>query len=483
MSSPSIRARRLRRAAVGIAGGVLLAFLPAPSFSFIDASVGGLSPFPSVSDAGASEVTAMQDAVDTTLVGDRVVGTEADAGDFTMIGVALDQAPTQPVMVRVLDRDGRWGEWNELEFDADEGPDPGTDEPASATTEPLWVGDAQGYQLSVADGDEQGAEVALVRDRATRVVADSTPLAGATSTPAPFPVQPRSSWNVRSTSTSTAGALKMAVVHHTASTNSYSPSQVPGILRSTQAYHMDARGWSDIGYNFLVDRFGTIWEGRGGGQGKAIIGAHAAGFNTGAVGVSVIGDFTSTGPPSAALEAVARVVGWRLESYGVNPQAASYFTSGGSTSIPAGQVVYRPNVMGHRDLGSTGCPGSIYNSLQWIRDRARDWYNVTAARHNPVGRADGITAGKGVITSAGWAFDPDTTTPVEVILIVGGKWYTVTANRGRGDWAYNYGAYADNHGYAIGIEVPAGTYSTCVVARNLRDGQDTYLTCGDVVVK
>ena len=213
-----------------------------------------------------------------------------------------------------------------------------------------------------------------MRDRAVRVVAESTPLAGAATSPAPFPISPRSAWNVRSTSTSTASALKMAVVHHTASTNSYSPSQVPGILRSTQAYHMDARGWSDIGYNFLVDRFGGIWEGRGGGMGRAVIGAHAAGFNTGSVGVSVIGNFTDVAVPSAAREAIARVVGWRLESYGVDPRAASYFTSGGSTSIPAGQVVYRPNVVGHRDVGSTGCPGSIHNSLQWIRDRARTWY-------------------------------------------------------------------------------------------------------------
>lgn len=463
--------------------GVLLAFLPAPQFRFLDASVGSLSPFPTVTDAGAAELEQMQDVVETTLVGDRVLGTEDDAGEFTMIGVSLREAPSDPVMVRVREDDGTWGEWNELEYEDEKGPDPGTGETSNITTEPLWVGTASGYQLSVADGDESGAEVALVREEPMRVVADSTPLADAVTSPAPFPVQPRSSWNVRWTSTSTAGALKMAVVHHTASSNSYAPSQVPGILRSIQAYHMDARGWSDIGYNFLVDRFGGIWEGRGGGMGRAVIGAHAAGFNTGSVGVSAIGNFSSVGAPAAVTEALARVVGWRLESYGVDPRAASFFTSGGSTSFPAGQVVYRPNVVGHRDIGSTDCPGTIHGSLQWIRERARAWYETTAARHNPVGRVDGVTGGKGVITTSGWAFDPDTSAPIQVILIARGQWHTVTANRARSDWAANYATYGNDHGYAIGIEIPPGTYATCVVALNARDGRDTYLSCGDVVVK
>ena len=484
MSSPSSRARGLRRLAVAGALGVLLTFLPTPKFTFIDASVGSLSPLPMLEDAGAAEVTAMQGAVDTTLVGDRVIGTEPSTDEFTMIGVSFDEPPADPVLVRVRDAAGSWGEWNELEYSGDAGPDAGSGEHTTThTTEPLWVGDAQGYQLSIGEGDEHGTEVALVHERPTRIVAESTPLAGAAGSPAPFPIQPRSAWNVRTTSTSTTSALKMAVVHHTASSNDYAASQVPAILRSMQAFHMDTNGWSDIAYNFLVDRFGTIWEGRGGGMGNAVIGAHAMGFNTGSVGVSVIGNFVGVGPPAAALEAVSRVVGWRLETYGVNPLAASNFTSGGSTSIPAGQVVYRANVMGHRDVGATSCPGSIYDSLQSIRNRARNWYDWTASLHNPIGRVDGVTGGKGVITTAGFAYDPDTSAPIQVILIVGGKWYPVTADRSRSDWSRHYGSYGDNHGFAIGIEMPPGRYATCVVALNQGEGRDSYLSCGDVVVK
>ena len=86
-------------------------------------------------------------------------------------------------------------------------------------------------------------------------------------------------------------------------------------------------------------------------------------------------------------------------------------------------------------------------------------------------------------TSSGFAYDPDTSSPIEVILIVGGRWYPVTADRSRSDWATHYGSYGNNHGYAIGIEMPPGRYATCVVALNEGEGRDSYLSCGDVVVK
>ncbi len=487
MPSSHRRARIVRRVALAGAFGVVLSFLPTPQFTFTAAATSTLVAFPGVQDAGAQELDEMAAAVSTELSGDRVVGTEPGADEFSMIGVAFDEPPTEPVLVRLRAPDGSWGEWNELEYSQDDGPDTATEESARAdamtSTEPLWVGEATGYQVSVADGDDEGAEVALVRERTTRVLAESTPLADAAGGPPPFAVQPRSAWNVRTTTTSSASSLKMAVVHHTATTNAYSASQVPSILRSMQAYHMDTRGWSDIAYNFLVDRFGTIWEGRGGGMNNAVIGAHAMGFNTGSVGVSVIGNFIGASPPQAALEGVARVVGWRLEAYGVNPLAAANFTSGGSTSIPAGQVVYRSTVVGHLEVGATSCPGAIQGQLQWVRNRARNWYDWTAAQHNPTGRVDGVTGGEGVITASGWAYDPDSNTPLEVILITRGRWYPVTANGPRSDWARNYSGFGNDHGFSIGIEAPPGTWATCIVARNVGEGRDSYLDCRDVVVK
>ena len=90
-----------------------------------------------------------------------------------------------------------------------------------------------------------------------------------------------------------APAIRFAVVHHTAGTNDYSPAQAAAILRGIELYHVKSNGWNDIGYNFLVDRYGTVYEGRAGGVDRNVIGAHALGFNTGSVGVAVMGTFTS----------------------------------------------------------------------------------------------------------------------------------------------------------------------------------------------
>jgi hypothetical protein len=72
------------------------------------------------------------------------------------------------------------------------------------------------------------------------------------------------------------------------------PRRRPGILRSFYAFHTQSRGWSDLGYNVLVDRFGTAWEGRWGGLDKAVIGSHAGGFNTDTTGISMIGRTTAS---------------------------------------------------------------------------------------------------------------------------------------------------------------------------------------------
>jgi len=94
-------------------------------------------------------------------------------------------------------------------------------------------------------------------------------------------VHPRTAWSARAPrSTAYADSVKMAVVHHSASGNSYTPAQVPAVLRSVQAFHLDGRGWSDIGYNVVIDKFGSVWEGRAGGLSRAVVGTHAMGFNT-----------------------------------------------------------------------------------------------------------------------------------------------------------------------------------------------------------
>ena len=110
-----------------------------------------------------------------------------------------------------------------------------------------------------------------------------------------------------------APTLKLAVVHHTAGSNAYTPAQSAAIVRGIELYHVKGNGWSDIGYNFLVDRYGTVYEGRAGGMTRNVIGAHALGFNNGTAGVALIGNFQSTPPPPAMEDALARLLAWRLD--------------------------------------------------------------------------------------------------------------------------------------------------------------------------
>lgn len=110
-------------------------------------------------------------------------------------------------------------------------------------------------------------------------------------------------------------------MHHTADSNDYTCAEAPAVIRGIYAYHVMQLGWKDIGYNFLVDRCGTLYEGRKGGVDRPVMGAHAYGFNTETTGVSVLGTYTDVTPSQAVLAAVARVAAWKLGQYGVNPAA------------------------------------------------------------------------------------------------------------------------------------------------------------------
>ena len=166
--------------------------------------------------------------------------------------------------------------------------------------------------------------------------------------------------------------LNMGFVHHTAGSNSYSQSQADDVVRGIYAYHTKGRGWCDIGYNFLVDRFGDVFEGRSGGVTNDVIGAAQAGFNTGAFSVSVMGTFDDVGPPAAAVGALQRLLAWRLDIGHVNPSAWTVMTSGGgsTTRYPAGTRVRLRTISGHRDTGLTACPGTVlYGMLPRIRSK------------------------------------------------------------------------------------------------------------------
>jgi uncharacterized protein with LGFP repeats len=136
------------------------------------------------------------------------------------------------------------------------------------------------------------------------------------------------------------------------------------------AYHVKSLKWCDIGYNFLVDKFGTLFEGRAGSVTRSVIGSHTGGFNTGTVGVSMIGNHDLVAPTAEQLRTVERVFAWKLGDAGLHPQGTTTYTSAGGsvTKYAAGTVVEKPVISGHRDYSPKSCPGNLaYPLLDEIR--------------------------------------------------------------------------------------------------------------------
>jgi N-acetylmuramoyl-L-alanine amidase len=164
-----------------------------------------------------------------------------------------------------------------------------------------------------------------------------------------------------------ADTLRFAVVHHTAGSNSYSRAQSASIVRGIERYHVLANGWDDIGYNFLVDKYGQVFEGRWGGVDRNVVGAHAQGFNTGSAGVALIGSYDSASITPAARAALVRLLAWRLDVAHVDPLSIFSWRSTGNPKYPAGRMVTLRTISGHRDTGFTSCPGSqLYGELPGI---------------------------------------------------------------------------------------------------------------------
>jgi len=157
--------------------------------------------------------------------------------------------------------------------------------------------------------------------------------------------------------------LRLALVHHTAGGNGYTAAEAPAIVKAIQLYHVKGNGWNDIGYNFLVDRFGTVYEGRHGGIQRNVVGAHAEGFNTGSVGVALLGEYGSLAVAPRARDALARLLAWRLDVAHLDPATTLSFISGGNARFASGLPVFLRTVSGHRDTGFTECPGTALYGL------------------------------------------------------------------------------------------------------------------------
>lgn len=267
-----------------------------------------------------------------------------------------------------------WSQWQSLDVDEADGPDPAEAAGATQGTSPYIVTGASQYQVRSLSTDPTPPTTAVVQvvDPGTSG-ADSNPVArsaapGAAAAATIKPVVfPRASWGANESLRKDApayGRVEMGFVHHTDSSNTYASSQVPAMIRGIYAYHVQAQGWNDIGYNFLIDRFGRTWEGRFGGMEKAVVGAQTANYNSVSTGVSAIGNFDVAGVPQAMTNAFKRILAWKL--------ALSSHPATGSVPSPVpptwSAAKYFQRISGHRDGFQTACPGRyLFAKLPEIR--------------------------------------------------------------------------------------------------------------------
>ena len=291
---------------------------------------------------------------------------------FSTVGVTwtpTSGAAAAAVEIRTRALSGEWSDWVSLENESDEKPSEAT----RVGTAPYFVGDSDGVEVRASSNATTtslpGLKVSLVD--APVVAADSNPATvapaaatSASSLPKLYPqpkIVSRAGWGADESWRSINGkgcatpkidaTILGAVVHHTAGSNSYSASQSASIVRGIYTYHVKSQGWCDIGYNFLVDKYGTVFEGRAGGVNVPVHGAHATSWNTNTVGVSMMANWDTATPSTTVLNSVANVIAWKLEGYYRDPKG---------TVTLAGKKV---NVIfGHGDVMSTSCPGKNMRS-------------------------------------------------------------------------------------------------------------------------
>jgi hypothetical protein len=317
--------------------------------------------------------------------------------------------------VRTLD-DGVWSDWMRMSYHDDHGPDPDSEEARHARpgTDELLVGDVDQVQVrSVSKDGVVPADMKLAvidPGHATRTAVESpaidtnamdgstpspadpqtpqTPQPGstdaestdpvalqaATYTPKPV-IYSRAQWGaderMRDKSSLHYFEVHAGFVHHTVNANDYTRAEVPAIIRSIYAYHTQSKGWSDIGYNYLVDRFGRIWEGRYGGVDRPVVGAHTLGYNDYSFAMSAIGNYDIHQPSAAMIQAYGALFAWKLSLHGVDASSTKQWV--GTKDFEA--------INGHRDAGQTACPGRyLYAKIPEIRRLAAEAQRGWAGR-------------------------------------------------------------------------------------------------------
>jgi N-acetylmuramoyl-L-alanine amidase len=317
-------------------------------------------PDPGTADANAGGATPQtKNVTDPVWVGKDVTG----------VRVRLDSGSAQDVTLHVIDSTTGKQPGTSVESTSATPTTPPAPSPApastSTTTEPVQQGVGIGSGLAAAALATLAVAFIVRRRRLLAIVVVAAVLlfaacaptkSGPPSSGAPIPggIVPRSSWGGDLHWACPGGPeyayVANAIVHHTVNSNNYGPGDSVGMIRGIWAYHVQSLGYCDIAYNFLIDNYGTAFEGRMGGIDQPVVGAHALNWNVGTTGIAVLGTFTSVSPSGAVEATLTDLIRWKFKVHGVNP-----FDEPGA------------HILGHRDTFATECPGqALYNDLNAI---------------------------------------------------------------------------------------------------------------------
>ena len=265
-----------------------------------------------------------------------------------------------PMKIRFAEEVGKWREWQIVKRD-DHNREKGITE--------LNIGDAQyrffELQFDTRSAQTQSAILHFFHPGETVATSPATEntTASLLACPCPQPtIQNRTQWcpgddcPVQASPVFT--EVTHLIVHHSAGTNS--ATDWAAIVRAIWDLHVNGNNWDDIGYNYLVDPNGVLYEGRG----NDIRGAHFCGTNTGTMGVCVMGNFTSIEPTTEAITALEQLLAWKACDIDANPLESSFHASSGRDLM---------HISGHRDGCSTACPGdSFYPLFPTLRESVND---------------------------------------------------------------------------------------------------------------
>ena len=331
---------------------------------------------------------------------------------FALVGITWTSAPSSDSRIQVKVQElGTWSSWYDLTYDADHAPDAVEQKRhhVQQGTDPLITGTSTGIVVRVLTKSKQplkSLKVSLVNSAQTqsdvklfqsaranaigKQSLDSITTKLGAVVPRPSIVS-RVQWGAdeswRDPSPRIGEKIVAGFLHHTATTNSYQPEDGPAQMRDLYAYFIKVRKYSDIAYNFLVDKYGIIYEGRAGcslnsppacdGPSRPVIGGHTAGMNRNTFAVSAVGNFETTALSAATAEnmvsAISSLMAWKLAKYNLFPSDIVKIRSTdtqGLSKYPNGAIASVPVISGHRDVGKTVCPGKyLYPYLPEIRAR------------------------------------------------------------------------------------------------------------------